>query len=239
MSSHLAYHWFRSMQPRLITHSSDGTSSITGKVDDVARAVIDRAGADPFRPRRRRALHEEERPGGAVRIALHHHRAVADVRQQDVRDVGVVLNQAALRDAALRPERLAQVGQPHLACRRRSASRCRRRSGDLNDCAVRSRPIRDTSWLRALGGRWPWRVAPASGTYSSSRPAVDAAQHQAAAAHVAAADEMRAGTSAARRRSAAAARRTCRTRCCRAARPRSRDRRPSSSARAPCSSGCR
>ena len=84
------------------------------EVDDVPVAVIDRAGADPVRPRRRRALHEEERPGGAVRISLHHHRAVADVREQDGRDVGVVLDQAALRDPALRPERLAQVGQAHL-----------------------------------------------------------------------------------------------------------------------------
>jgi hypothetical protein len=33
------------------------------------------------------------------------------VGQQDGGDVCVVLNQAALRDAALRPERLAQVGE--------------------------------------------------------------------------------------------------------------------------------
>ena len=53
--------------------------------------------------------------GGAVRVALHHHRAVADVRQQHRRDVGVVLNQVALGDPALGPERLAQVRQAHLA----------------------------------------------------------------------------------------------------------------------------
>ena len=93
------------------------------------RAVIDRAGPDPGGPRRRRALHEEERPGGAVRIPLHHHRAIADVRQQHRRDVGVVLNQVALGDAALGPERLAQVREAHLASARWSASRCRRRSG--------------------------------------------------------------------------------------------------------------
>ena len=60
-------------------------------------------------PRRRRAFHEEELAGGAVRIPLHHHRAVADVRQQHGRDVGVVLNQVALGDAAA-PARTACAG---------------------------------------------------------------------------------------------------------------------------------
>jgi hypothetical protein len=81
------------------------------EVDDVAVAVIDRAGADPGRPRRGRALHEEEGASGAVWIPLHHHGAVGDVREENACDVRVVLNQAALRDAALRPERLAQVRQ--------------------------------------------------------------------------------------------------------------------------------
>ena len=49
----------------------------------------------------RRALHEEELALGAVRIALHHHRAVAQVRQQAGRDVRVVLEQVALGDAEL------------------------------------------------------------------------------------------------------------------------------------------
>ena len=97
------------MQPRLMTHSSDGRSSITGKSMTLPEPCSMRAGADPVGPRRRRALHEEELAGGAVRVALHHHRAVADVRQQHRRDVGVVLDQIALGDAELGPERLARL----------------------------------------------------------------------------------------------------------------------------------
>jgi hypothetical protein len=80
------------------------------EVDDVAVAVIDPARLDPRRPRRRCALHEEEGPAGAVRIALHHHRAVTDVRQQDVGDVGVVLEQIALGQAEIGPKNLPQIG---------------------------------------------------------------------------------------------------------------------------------
>ena len=54
-------------------------------------------------------------PCGAVRVPLHHHRAVADVRQQDRRDVGVVLDQVALGDAELGPEQLVEVGERDLA----------------------------------------------------------------------------------------------------------------------------
>ena len=50
--------------------------------DDALRSVIDLADLDPRGARLRRALHEEEFARGAVRIALHHHRTVADVRQQ-------------------------------------------------------------------------------------------------------------------------------------------------------------
>ena len=46
-------------------------------------------------------------PCAPLRVALHHHRAVAQVRQQDRRDVGVVLDQVALGDAQLGPEGLA------------------------------------------------------------------------------------------------------------------------------------
>ena len=150
------------------------------KVDDVAVAVIDGAGADPFGTRRRRALHEEERPRGAVRIALHHHRAVADVRKQHGRNIGVVLDQAAFRDAALRPERLAQVRQANVLARDgerrvidvgraivRRASNHEPRSDDLPCRAIVGSLIGSS-----FGGRWPCRAAPASGTYSSSRPAV-------------------------------------------------------------------
>src|SRR5437764_15295563 len=73
--------------------------------------MLDRAGANPAGPRDWRALHEERGTGRAVRVALHHHRAVADVRQQHRRDVGVVLNEHPFRDAALGPEGLLQVRQ--------------------------------------------------------------------------------------------------------------------------------
>ena len=86
-----------------------------GEVHDFAVAVIDRADADPWRTRRRRLFHEERRARCAVWIAPHDHRAIADVRQQHRRDIGVVLNQRALGDAELGPERLAKVGQPHFA----------------------------------------------------------------------------------------------------------------------------
>ena len=94
------------------------------KVDDVPRAVLDRADLNPVGPRRRRALHEEELAGRAVRVALHHHRAIAQVRQQHVGDVGVVLQQVALGEAELRPEELAEVGEPDLLPVDRAGRRC-------------------------------------------------------------------------------------------------------------------
>src|SRR6185436_18626634 len=69
---------------------------------------------DPLRPRLRRALHVEVVALRPVRVALHHHRPVDEMRQQPLRHVRVVLQQIALRDAELLPERLAQVRQPHL-----------------------------------------------------------------------------------------------------------------------------
>ena len=52
------------------------------EVDDVARLVLDGADLDPVRPRRGRALHEEELAGRAVRVALHDHGPVVEVGQQ-------------------------------------------------------------------------------------------------------------------------------------------------------------
>ena len=49
-----------------------------------------------------------------MRVALHHHRPIADMRQQHVRDIGVILKQVPFGDAELGPERLAQVGDAHL-----------------------------------------------------------------------------------------------------------------------------
>jgi hypothetical protein len=75
--------------------------------------MIDRTNLNPVRTRRRRALHEKEVAGGAVWITLHHHRAVAQVREQHGRDFEVILNQVSLRDAQLRPEKLVEVGKLH------------------------------------------------------------------------------------------------------------------------------
>ena len=217
----VAYHWFRSMQPRLITHSSDGTSSMTGKVDDALRAVIDRAGADPRRPRRRRALHEEERPGGAVRIPLHHHRAVADVRQQHRRDVGVVLNQVAFGDPELRPERLAQIREPDLASRDGQ-----RRVVDVGrGCSARRTTRRDYALQRlaasADAGRDGRRRRSARSRARCRRRRSEASARRGSCRR---GRRTPAETPGGRRRSAAAPPRTCPTRCCRAARPRSRGR---------------
>lgn len=85
------------------------------EVDDVAGVVRDPAGADPVRPRRGGALHEEELAGGAVGIPLHHHRAIGDVREQQRGHVGVVLDQVAFGDAALGPEQFVEVGEPDIA----------------------------------------------------------------------------------------------------------------------------
>ena len=85
------------------------------KVDDSARSVRYRADLDPGGTRRRRPLHEEERTGGAVRVALHDHGAVVQVRQQDVGHVRVVLQQIALGQLQIGPEDLSQVGQVNAA----------------------------------------------------------------------------------------------------------------------------
>src|SRR5690242_3414582 len=71
--------------------------------------MLDLTNLNPLRPRRRRAFHEEEFTRRAVRITLHHHRAIEDVRQQHWRDVDVVLNQVSLRNAELRPEEFAEI----------------------------------------------------------------------------------------------------------------------------------
>ena len=99
------------MQPRLIEPEQRRQIVDDGEVDDVARAVLDRAGANPRRPRRRRALHIEEVAGNAVRIALHHHRAVADVRQQNVGDADVIAKKIALRQLELWKVDFAQIGE--------------------------------------------------------------------------------------------------------------------------------
>src|SRR5207253_6475850 len=60
-------------------------------------------------------LHVEKIAFGAVWIALHHHRAVDEVRQQPWRDVGVVLQQIALGELQFFPEQLAKICELNLA----------------------------------------------------------------------------------------------------------------------------
>jgi hypothetical protein len=86
-----------------------------GEVDDVAGGVLDRAGLDPLRPGSRRPLHEEEVAGGALRVALHHHRAAGEVGKQHGRNLEVVAEEIALGKPKLWPEGLLQIGQPHHA----------------------------------------------------------------------------------------------------------------------------
>src|SRR5439155_27384879 len=62
-----------------------------------------------------RALHEEELAARAVRVTLHHHGTIADVREEQGRDVRVVLEEVAFGEPELRPEQLAQVREPDLA----------------------------------------------------------------------------------------------------------------------------
>ena len=82
------------------------------EVDDVSRRVRDATGLDPRRVRLGDALHEEAFPRRAVGVALHDHGAIAEVRQERRRDVGVVLEEIALRDPRVAPEQLVEVRQP-------------------------------------------------------------------------------------------------------------------------------
>ena len=119
----------------------------------------------------------------------------------------------------LRPEQLAQVGQPDLAPADRQRRRCRRRRGICDGAAEPS--LRAASQLRR-----PLPVPHGAG----DRHVVELDARGRRSAASARRGSCRRGrrtpaeTPGARRRSAAAARRTCPTRCCRAARPRSRDR---------------
>src|SRR5581483_6809302 len=131
------------------------------KVDDVLLAVIDAADLNPVGTRRRCPFHEEEVAAGAVRVPLHHHRAIADVRQQHRRDVGVVLQQVAFRQLQLGPEDLAKVAETDLLA---GDEKCR------VVLAARNRYPRAHLIGGSFGGRAPCSVAPMTGTYGSSSP---------------------------------------------------------------------
>src|SRR5438105_11831034 len=80
------------------------------KVDYVSRTMLNRAQFDPGWPRSRRTLHEEELTSRAIRITFHDHRPVNQVRQQDCRNVRVVLKQIALGNLRTCPEQFIQIG---------------------------------------------------------------------------------------------------------------------------------
>src|SRR5207248_2845924 len=61
------------------------------------------------------ALHEERLAAGAVRVAPHHHGAVAEVGEEDGGEVDVVADEVALGDAERGPEELAEIGELHPA----------------------------------------------------------------------------------------------------------------------------
>jgi hypothetical protein len=86
---------------RLGHHGEVGRAPAAGK-DDVN-------GFEPVGMRGGNTLLVEEEPVHAVRIAQHLHGAVADMREDDVRDVDVVADEVALGQPALREEDLVEV----------------------------------------------------------------------------------------------------------------------------------
>ena len=90
-----------------------------------------------------------------MRIALHDHRAIADVGEQDVRDRRVILQQIAFRQAELRPEDLAEVREADFL------------AVDRHDYVVVvawNDQARSAHLIGGnFGGRTPWSTAPATG----------------------------------------------------------------------------
>jgi len=68
---------------------------------------------DPFGPGRWSTLHKEELARGAVGIALHHHCAICQMRQQKRGDITVILKQVALCYSQPVPKKLPKIGKPY------------------------------------------------------------------------------------------------------------------------------
>jgi len=81
------------------------------KINDVPRVVFDGAGLDPLRVWDGDSLHVEELALRSVRVSLHDHGPVLDVRQKPLRYVRVILEQVAFLKAEILPERFSQVRQ--------------------------------------------------------------------------------------------------------------------------------
>jgi hypothetical protein len=86
-----------------------------GKVDDVARLVLDGTCLEPRGMRLGYALHEEALPARPIGVALHHHRPLGEMWQEMRSHVGVALEQVALRDLFVLPEHLREVGELYAA----------------------------------------------------------------------------------------------------------------------------
>ncbi len=66
--------------------------------------MLDRAGLDPLRARRRRALHEKEIAVDAIWIALHHHGTIGQMGQENRGDIDIVLKQISLGNSQILPK---------------------------------------------------------------------------------------------------------------------------------------
>src|SRR5207247_382948 len=87
---------------------------------DKPRAALARPGpklprGDPRRLSLRRLLVEVRLAADAVGVALERERPVAQVRDNRVADLGVVLGKVALRHAVAREENAVRVREPHAA----------------------------------------------------------------------------------------------------------------------------
>ena len=114
-----------SMQPMFAIQSSASSSFTIGASIHRAcggRSRVETSHAeprDPLRHVRRRVLLEERLAEGAVGIAAHRERPVAQMRHEHGRDCAVVVEQVALRDALVRPEDLVEIRELDAALRRR------------------------------------------------------------------------------------------------------------------------
>ena len=96
------------MQPRLTTQSSEARSCTIGNAItlpescSIAQVSSHSGRGDGV------CFMKNHLPVNAVGVALHHHRAVAQMRQQNRGDVGVVLEQIALGETELGPEDLSR-----------------------------------------------------------------------------------------------------------------------------------
>src|SRR6185312_2296628 len=132
------------------------------KVDYAAGPMFDRTRFDPLRARRWRALHEEALARDAVRVALHDHRPIAKMREQNRRDRDVVAKEVGLGAAIARPEYLVEVGESQ-----RLPLELEIGVAAVRDVGVRHL-FRHHRTRVSFGGRRPRRTAPATGTYASS-----------------------------------------------------------------------